>query len=344
MVLRKKALVASVATATATLAILTGCGADGASDASSPSVSVNSHTGTGIPITMVQETIPTVMVSVGGGQPVPVQLDSGSAGLRIYQDAVGADVVADPARSDEEITFVDGSVYINQIAKAAVTVGDVAVSGQIDVAVVTDIQCEDDALSCTPGIEAAVADGVYGILGTDMVEGESALASPLLYLPEYQSYTIAYADDGTGLIKPGVPGNPNATWPLISAESGVSGVKGWGQDFTACWKVGKSAQTCLPTTFDSGATTVVVPENLTEGAAAGTDLSATDGLIQLFATNSQSPVWSLSPGNRADNSVMVSSTDQNASMLAGTPLFYSFDIGFDQANGIIGLYPRSLVQ
>lgn len=336
--------------------LVAGCGVDATSDveASTAAESTSPGSGTittaaGIPLRLVDGSVPVVMVAVGGGPEVPLLLDTGSAGLRIFVDDVGPQAVADPATEDETISFVDGTTYVSDKAIAPVTLGGVALPAPVPVALVKDVTCEPDASSCEPGIAASKAAGVHGILGVDMDTGDYTLPSPLLYVPEYRSFTVAYADDGSGQLLPGVPSSADtlARWDLLPAESGIPDVAGWAQDFDACWSVDNKRPECVPTTFDTGATDLVIPPTLPgapEPASADEYMSVSDGPIELFADRTDDePVWRLEPGDEVSTSAYVAPDGDSGydGVLAGTPLFFAFDVGYDHANGQIGLWPRT---
>lgn len=330
---------------------LAGCGAaDVTADESTVATSsAGTSIAAAIPLELVDGSVPVVMVAVGGGEPVPLLVDTGSAGLRIFAEDAGPQVVIDPATEDETISFVDGTTYVSDKAIAPVTLGDVDLPAPVPVALVRDVTCEPDATSCEPGIAASKASGVHGILGIDMDTGDYTLPSPLLYLPDYRSFTVAYDDDGTGRLLPGVPsGQAIAAWDLISSESGVPDVAGWAQDFDACWAVGNNRRACVPTTFDTGATDLVVPSSLPgapQPSGADEYLSAEQGPVELFAEpGGGDPVWRLQPGGEVSTSAYVgeaSGDNGYDAVLAGTPLFYAFDVGFDHGSGQVGLWPRA---
>lgn len=336
---------------TAGMLLLAGCGVDSTLDEAGTSASPGASPTSAIPIDLVNGTVPVVMVAVGGGAPVPLLLDTGSAGLRIFADDVGPQAVVDPATEDETISFVDGTTYVSDKAIAPVTLGDLVLPAPVPVAMVREVTCEPEALSCEPGIAASKASGVHGILGVDMDTGDYTLPSPLLYVPEYRSFTVAYTDDGTGSLLPGLPQSEViAEWDLIPAESGIPDVAGWAQDFDACWSVDNKKPDCVPTSFDTGSTDLVVPPSL-PGApgTSGADeyLSASEGPIELFAEKKDDdPVWKLRPGGEVSDSAYVGEGGDAGydGVLAGTPLFYAFDVGFDHATGRVGLWPRSAAE
>jgi hypothetical protein len=299
-----------------------------------------------IDIDLVDGTVPVVMAAVGGGQPVPLLLDTGSAGLRIFREDVGPQAVVDPATEDETISFVDGTTYVSDKAIAPVTLGSLTLPAPVPVALVKEVTCEPDADLCEPGIAASKASGVHGILGIDMDTGDYALPSPLLYLPDFRSFTVTYLDETSGQLLPGLPsGEPVATWDLLEADSGIPDVAGWAQDFDACWALTGNRPICIPTSFDTGTTDLVVPPSL-PGAPAPSDsdeyLPESQGPVELFAAEDDGePVWQVEPGDDATDSVYVGSAGDLGydGVLAGTPLFFAFDVGFDHELGQVGLWP-----
>lgn len=147
--------------------LVTGCAAESATDVnvdtSASAGGGGAAPGEGIEITLLDGSVPVVMAAVGGGAPVPLLLDTGSAGLRIFNDDVGPQAVVDPATEDETISFVDGTTYVSDKAIAPVTLGSVELPAPVPVALVREVTCEPEATSCEPGIEASKASGVHGI-------------------------------------------------------------------------------------------------------------------------------------------------------------------------------------
>ena len=303
-----------------------------------------------IAIELLEGTVPVVMASVGGGEPVPLLVDTGSAGLRIFREDVGDDAVVDPATEDETISFVDGTTYVSDKAIAPVTLGSITLPAPVPVALVREVRCEPEATFCEPGTAASKESGVHGILGIDLDTGDYTLPSPLLYLPDFRSFTVTYADESSGQLVPGVPSTDAlASWDLIPAESGIPDVNGWAQDFDACWALAGNRRSCLPTSFDTGSTDLVVPPSLPGApgpSAADEYLSPEQGPVELFADQRiEDPVWRLAPGDGPADSAYVGADGDLGydGVLAGAPLFYAFDVGFDQASGQVGLWPNGSV-
>ncbi|MCB0915430.1 MAG: DUF3443 family protein [Actinobacteria bacterium] len=337
--------------ASATGMLLLGCAVDSATDEQTDTTATSTPRTVqpgAIAIELLDGTVPVVMASVGGGDPVPLLLDTGSAGLRIFTDDVGDQAVVDPATEDETISFVDGTTYVSDKAIAPVTLGSVALPAPVPVALVREVTCEPEASACEPGIDASKASGVHGILGVDMDTGDYTLPSPLLYLPDFRSFTVSYLDEQAGELRPGLPeDDPIAEWDLIPVDSGVPDVDGWAQDFDACWALKGNRPSCLPTSFDTGSTDLVVPPSL-PGAPppSGADeyLTADQGPVELFAAQGDGePIWRLQPGDDASDSAYVGADGDLGydGVLAGAPLFYAFDVGFDQEAGRAGLWPTS---
>ncbi len=294
--------------ATVALALLaTGCAVDSATESevstpqtppaapSAPTSPAEAATGA-IEIDLLDGSVPVVMAAVGGGAPVPLLLDTGSSGLRIFREDVGPQAVVDPATEDETISFVDGTTYVSDKAIAPVSLGSITLPAPVPVALVNDVVCEPGAELCEPGIAASKSSGVHGILGIDMDTGDYSLPSPLLYLPNFRSFTVTYADGGSGQLVPGLPsGDPVATWDLIEADSGIPDVAGWAQDFDACWSLKGNAPTCLPTSFDTGTTDVVLPATMPDAPEPSDTeeyLQPDQGPLELFADETaQEPVW-----------------------------------------------------
>jgi hypothetical protein len=174
-----------------------------------------------------------VDVSVGGGPAVPLQLDTGSAGLRIFKQDAGPETKDDPDTGPNTASFVDGTTYEYEAAKAPVVIGGVSVPDPVQVDIVSDVTCEADMPDCVPGTAEEIKGGAHGILGVALTTDDvDSTPSPLLYLPEYRSYTVALDESGAGVVRPGVPATPAVgSWQLPKGDSGVPGVQGW-NDFS----------------------------------------------------------------------------------------------------------------
>jgi hypothetical protein len=134
---------------------------------------------------------PLVTVSVGGGPSVPVLLDTGSSGLRIFADKAGTAASTGTANQD---SFASGLTYFGTVAMANATIGGVVLPSPVPVQIVSEVcptsagallfdgTCGNGMPSESPLIERA---GTYGILGVraDPASATNGVYSPLGHLP-----------------------------------------------------------------------------------------------------------------------------------------------------------------
>lgn len=126
---------------------IAGCGGDGAEQ---------------IPVKMGLEAV-NVEVSVGGGSAVPVQLDTGSTGLRIFEESLGDGAKAQKDKSIS-IRYDGGDIWDGYLGSATVKIGSVETSSPIDVHVV-------ETVSCDPSINGGTCPASSGIKGYTDPEG-----------------------------------------------------------------------------------------------------------------------------------------------------------------------------
>jgi hypothetical protein len=340
--------------------VMAGCAnaADEAGSSSTPPVSTSGQPASaapgagegpsrgGIPVRPTADGAAVVVdVSVGGGPAVPLQLDTGSAGLRIFQRDVGPQAKDDPASGPNTASFVDGTTYEYEAAQAPVVIGDVRLAEPVQVDVVTEVSCETGVPDCVPGVDEAIKGGAHGILGVALTTDDvDTTPSPLLSVPEYRSFTVALDEAGVGAVRPGVPSTPAVgRWQLPEGDSGVPGVQGWEQDFQACWRFRAAPPSCVTTAFDSGSTDVYLQPSLPGARGLSGYLDETQGPLELLFPEVTSPaIWSLTPSDDGNRDVSVAEPGEDATdvVLAGLPLFDAFDVAFDQQAGTVSLHDK----
>ncbi|MEI8080379.1 MAG: DUF3443 family protein [Actinomycetes bacterium] len=201
----------------------------------------------------------TADVSVAGGPAVPVLVDTGSPGLRIFQGAVGTSGI-EMGSDAVNVTFADGTMFNGVQAEATVSIGGVATSSPIAIQVVQSASCSPANPSCigANGLDSlAKVQHFSGILGIGL--GSGAIFSPLMQLAggPPSSFTIkASPSTGSGTLALNTtPTAPVATFQMARGQDLVlpNGVPAWASDLTtACWAFNKAAPACVPTSFDSG--------------------------------------------------------------------------------------------
>ncbi len=293
-----------------------------------------------------------VQVSVAGGPPVPMVLDTGSTGLHVYTSAVGTDGLA-PVGPTATETY-GGVEYTGPIDAAPISIGGVASVGPVEFMDVQDVQCipGDDCPSPTPS--ALLANGIYGTIGVSLSSfaagsGQAGLYSPLLQLPGGSSgFTISFQDatSGTVTLGAGTPASWAAVLPL-KAKTPATNANGSGAWDVAsaqvCWSVGHATPTCSPggTTFDSGTPSPgvetselpVVPPN------DGTDLDAGQ-VVALSTPGAAAPFWTYTTGTTPNTQTSLAAP-AGAVLLgtAGLPIYFACAVTYDAALGEVVVTP-----
>ncbi|MFG1395930.1 hypothetical protein [Roseixanthobacter pseudopolyaromaticivorans] len=200
-----------------------------------------------------------VRVSVGGGAPGAVLLDTGSTGLRIRADAVGPDVQL----TDIPLTYSysSGNVLEGVLGYAVVSFPDstpaVATPHRIAVQVVQKVTCKTDMPDC-PGWKAPEM-GVMGV-AYNPVE----VFNPLAQLGgTLANGFIVVADDFADpnvtphLVVGLTPQNSTgfSTSPFAPADGAQpAGLKAWNtKSIPTCFTVDSGPPGCFATVFDTGA-------------------------------------------------------------------------------------------
>lgn len=117
-----------------------------------------------------------VSVSIGGGPPSEVSVDTGSVGLYVFQRQVGADVRLTDTKLHQ--AYADGTNFRGVIGLARVRFTDasgVAGTRAMAIGIITEVSCAQSRPNC-PG-----SDRKPGIMGVGMDTG-GRLASPLAQL------------------------------------------------------------------------------------------------------------------------------------------------------------------
>jgi hypothetical protein len=304
--------------------------------------------------------LPIVRVRIGGGPPVPVELDTGSTGLVILAKHLPAESHTIPTGSFSE-SWGDGSLTQGRVALAGVAIAGVPTTHPMTIGIVDDVGCLPGMRRCASWIEH----GVDGILGT-RVNPASLLANPLAGLPRpySQRWSVGLTSTGGTLelgapipihpraafslsgvapaahsLPPGLvptPTQPAATLsasatavPQPSSAGVLSDASGLA---TMCWKIGLGARpVCVPTIFDTGSTdTALFSERgtpPTRALGAGRPLAAFD------PSAAAAPLWSFTTGSATSENVVLTDGHGLALMDSGIAAFYAFNITYDAAHG-----------
>lgn len=281
----------------------------------------------------------TAAVTVGGGPEVPLLVDTGSPGVRVFANQVGSEVTRTDIPVD--VTFADGTRFVGIEASAPVSFGGLATKGPITVQLITDVGCAEGKPECVGavGIEKFSAeqpfDGLFGI-GLQA----ASIYSPLSQLANGSPVTFSVTADpakGSGAISFNQrPTAPTATFdmPAWAQPRMPNGYPAWASNQAqGCWSYGGQPAQCLPTAFDTGSPTLFTDTRV-PGAPAELGPVPEDTVVALAATAGGPPIWSVRAGSTPGrDTVVVAPLDGGNNINSGIALFRSKLVTFDAENG-----------
>lgn len=336
-----KLVTASALVALAALAAV-GTGIAGAGAATAPTKAVT------VPLATQQvgrgtDTVSYVVVriSVGGGSTVPVQLDTGSAGLLMLSSAVGHQVrstghrVPIPYLNDTvQGTLDTGRVMIGGLSTPAST-GFVVMSASANPTMASNFRTH----------------GVVGILGVGMANGaglNTSWYSPLLQLSTFyrQGFSLKISARGTGTLTIGPTPSVDSVAGTISAPMTQavpnrypSGAPGYQKDANLCWSFAGGSPICGATDMDLGSPTPLFDPTAVGKAPVTDNALITPGTAVTAATPGGQPVWSYMAGTTAATNVTPLVAQGYTQFNTGINFFFSHTVTYDVAKGRFLLGP-----
>jgi hypothetical protein len=315
----------------------------------------------------------TAQVSVGGGPSVPVLVDTGSTGLRIFEQSVGSDV---QAQKDVKITeeYEDSTTYDGYLASASVKIGPVTTSSPIDVNIVDSIGCAqaEGNLTCAGSIKDVIKRGFYGIMGIMAMPNAPgtgvSVYSPLPSISGFEAYTIdvtgCITDSVDCSITSGLPsGNPTSeiqmtkepdiTFDGTPVPSPPAGITFWNPLVNACWAIKGSDPKCVPSIMDSGTFAMVIANGTLPGLPTNDGIvpKGTAALEFYGSSKGGQPLWTMETGGGIDIIDVVPQDANSCSKLdigevigcipdviVGIPFWNDFKIAYDLKNGTMSHY------
>lgn len=210
---------------------------------------------------------PIMQVVIGKNHPVPVLVDTGSVGLRVFAGAISAAPASGVTMSSqrEQVQTLDGTILSGTVASATLRFGSLATVKPVPFQIVDATSCGASQLKvgCYRGADQRVLKtiGVDGILGIGLhgpVPG-SPVTNPLLSLPG--KYGRVWMLDMTNAVGGGTGaltlGSSPFDHPLVRIQLSSLGpprsAKIWNDEPDLCWMIANHRM-CGPTVFDSGAT------------------------------------------------------------------------------------------
>lgn len=327
--------------ALASVIVLTGCSA---LHLGAPAFNTSTVNGTQIPMQMPRidggHPFITVSTTVAGGAAVPLLVDTGSPGVRVFANKVGSTGIT---RTDTpvSVTFADGTTFGGVEASAPVSFGGLTTSGPINIQLITAVSCADGHPECAGagGIKKfADTQAFSGILGLGMQSAD--IYSPMSQLsggsPTSFSITSTPAVGTATMTLNSPPTSPIATYSMQAwTEPQLpNGYPAWASNQAqACWAYGGQSSTCVPTAFDTGSPTL-----FTDGSVAGapsvTGPVAAGTTLAMTATAGGVPIWSVTAGSTpGKNTVQVESLQGGNNVNTGISVFAGQVVTFDLENG-----------
>jgi hypothetical protein len=278
-----------------------------------------------------------------------VVVDTGSVGLRVFArdfpGGPGSGITLTGVR--DSVTFVDGTVFTGQEARAKIKIGTWTTTRSIAFQWVQSASCDSANPNCPatlPGFyESGEGTGVMGI-GLGPPGPDDPNGNPFLALPGNlgQSWSIHMNyGQATGRLELGVAEEKD---PLATVHLDSLGNSGrdrfWDDARVMCWTVASTTQ-CVPTVFDSGSSVVffqgafktiqtVTWEN-------GFNVFADNNPVTLGVSTRSSPFWSFDSGAEPGVNAAGTLSGQNEVASTGVQLFYSLVITFSDRFGTISL-------
>lgn len=319
-------------------------GPSGASAAQLPAtVPVTVLDGQGTP----QGARPTVEVSVGSSNPVPVLLDTGSSGLHIFDTVVntgsgsGVTLTSHPSN----ITYSGGHRFRGVVADAVVTIGSYATKEPVSFAYVEQAFCIASMPTCpaSGGIPGFEQSGTYGILGIGTQSSDGGIVSPILgmrgSLGKRWSLHLA-GGSGTLTLGARLPArHSSTTMQMTQMGSSPGGSPLWADSsLPMCLSVGP-ADECVPGLFDSGTYTMQIsgPGLDLAPTTLGTDQVATGVPVSVSLDGASAPFWTFTAGTAKSSDLVTVKAGRGPFVNTGVQAFYDFTVSYDDATGQIRL-------
>lgn len=300
---------------------------------------------------------PTILVTVGKDHAIPVTLDTGSVGLRVFSNAIattGGTGVAVSGRADT-VDFGDGSRWTGKVATAVLRIGGVATTTAVPFELVTSVSCTPDHRQC-PSLggmqevegEKFNGDGVLGI-GLEGPDPSDPTVNPLSALPgaDGRVWDIDLASGGNNKTVAGtltlVPSAPQQRPTVIPLDPlGYAGeVPLWDDAPVLCWTIG-TARSCSHTLFDSGASMTVVGSDdvraRTLSGGPGLLTLVTGGLtVSVALPGRANPFWSFVTGGSPGMSAVEVLNGHQPLVNSGVAAFFDLDLRYDLTAGTISV-------
>lgn len=309
-----------------------------------PEFDTSSVNSTVIPLSMPKvnddHPIATAAVSIAGGPEVPLLVDTGSPGIRVFAGSVG-DVGLTRTNKTVDVSFADGTRFVGVEASAPVTVGGLATAGPIKIQLITEVSCVDGKPDCVgaQGTNTFVRDQPFdGLLGISLQAND--IYSPISQLsggsPASYSISIDRRKRNGTLRFNQQPTEVAATFSIPSWMQPrlANGYPAWFSNATnACWSYAPQTTACVPTAFDTGSPTLFTNQEV-PGSPSELGPVPAGSTVLLSEQAGSAPVWQVTSGRvPARNLVEVATLDNSNDVNSGLSIFGDYVVTFDLQYG-----------
>lgn len=273
-----------------------------------------------------------IELKVGSAPSIPVMLDTGSVGLRIWGNKPSGSTVGSTPIS----TRLGGKQIPGFVGSARVTIGGVTTAVAVPFQLIN---------SSNTWIQGWKKIGVAGILGIGVGVGD--LTNPLVALPGTLGlrWSVHIGRLGTNnkqtagaLVLGAQPASDSAMrLQLPSAGVDINGAKLWNDHVAnGCWKFGVTPEQCMPTWLDSGFTKMTIvghrfanlPTNSKGVLKSGTPISVAAGSSASYG------VYFVAGTTGSQNLTQVIARGKE-SINTGNAIFFDHTVTYDASVGKI---------
>jgi hypothetical protein len=273
-----------------------------------------------------------VMISVGGGKPIPAVFDAGSIGLLVFGPALGKN---DAVATKDPVVVKDygsSTQYHVSFATAKISIGGLTTTKPVKIGVIFEHSCaaaHPCAAQTGATLKAAMVKSKrYAILGVG--PGTGSLENPLQELPA--PYSDGYVVSNSGITL----GTSNtsdfkqfslAPTPVGPHDTHSTRYKAYVGQYQACITIASVLQNhCMTAIFDTGNGTITIPTSVLA------TLPTTPTAAHIRVANVYD--WSFTGSRHAKDYPFASS---HASHLnTGLPILLDYDVEVSFKNGTYG--------
>ena len=293
---------------------------------------------------------PVVEVKVGNGTSVPVLLDTGSSGLRIFNTAVPSGSKSGVAISTEpsSIRYAGGHRFAGVLATAVITIGSQRTARPVRFGLVQSASCAPRKPHCpaAQGMAGFEKYGGYGILGIGTESSANGIASPLLALPGSLSDSWSLhlrSQAGQLVLGASLPHSSaiSATLPLKQIGVAPGGRRLWGDDRVAlCLTIG-SATGCAPGLLDSGTYTLQASGQPFDQVPTVARRVQNGIAVSVRQAGARRSFWRFSTGSIKSKNLVTIRGRKKPFINTGVQAFFAFTVTYDDLRGTVLLVPST---